>query len=105
MEGEPLEDAEILLIITASERYSCYAQWFSAQQAGRLPKQKCWDHQILVPDPNAKIPRGAVCKTSWKEDAALQKYLEENIPRGKVLRSRCAAAAPFRCVHKKDGFL
>src|SRR5437588_12741786 len=35
LEDEPLEDGEILLIIDASERYSRYAQCFSAQQAAR----------------------------------------------------------------------
>ena len=64
MEEEPLEDAEILLIIDASERYSRYAQCFSTEQAARLPEHKSWDHQIPLQDPNAKIPTGAICKTT-----------------------------------------
>ena len=84
MEEEPLEDGEILLIIDASKRYSRYAQCFSAEQAARLPEHKSWDHQIPLQDPNAKIPTGAICKTTWEEVEALQKYLQENIPTGKV---------------------
>ena len=38
IEEEPLEDGEILLIINPSERYSRYAQCFSAEQAATLPK-------------------------------------------------------------------
>ena len=48
MEEEPLEDVEILLIIDASERYSHYAECFSAKQAARLPEHKSWDYQILL---------------------------------------------------------
>ena len=103
MEEEPLEDAEILLIIDASERYSRYAQCFSAVQAARLPERKSWDHQIRLQDPKAKIPTGAINKTTWEEDEALRKYRQENIPTGKVRRSSSAATAPILFVHKKDG--
>ena len=71
MEEEPLEDAEILLIIDASERYSRYAQCFSAKQAARLLEHKSWDYQIPLQDPNAKIPTGAIYKATWEEDEAL----------------------------------
>ena len=71
MEEEPLEDGEILLIIDASERYSHYAKCFSAVPAATLPEHKSWDHQIPLQDPTAKIPTGAIYKTTWKEDEAL----------------------------------
>ena len=60
MEEEPLEDGEMLLIIKASERYSRYAQCFSAEQAARLPEHKSWDHQIPLQDARVKIPTGAI---------------------------------------------
>ena len=84
MEEEPLEDGKILLIIDASERYSRYAQCFSTEQAARLPEHKSWDHQIPLQDPNAKIPTGAIYKTTWEGDEGLRKYLQENILTGKV---------------------
>ena len=102
MEKEALEDAGILLIVDASERYCRYAQCFSAEQAARLPELKCCDHQIALQDLNAKIPTGAIYKTTWEEDEGLPKYLQENIPTGKVRRSRSAAAAPILFVRKKD---
>ena len=105
MEDEPLEDGEILLIIDASERYSRYAQWFSAEQAARLPEYKSWDHQIPLRDRNVKIPAGAIYKTTWEEEEALRKYLQENIPTGKVRRTPSAASAPILFVRKKDGSL
>ena len=64
MEEEPLKDGEMLLIIDTSEQYSCYAQCFSTEQAARLAKDKSWDHYIALQDPHAKIPTGAIYKTT-----------------------------------------
>ena len=64
LEDEPLDDGDILLIINASKQYSRYAQYFSAQQADRLLKHKSWDHEIPLQDLNAKIPTGAIYKTT-----------------------------------------
>ena len=102
MEKEPLKDDEILLIIDASERYSRYAQYFSAEQAARLLAHLSWDYQIPLQDPHAKIPTGAIYKTTWEEDEAVRKYSQENISTGKVRHSRSAAAAPILFVCKKD---
>ena len=33
---EPLENGDILLFIDASKEYSCYTEWFSAEQAAGL---------------------------------------------------------------------
>ena len=83
---EALEDGEIVLIIDASERYSRYATCFSSQQAARLPEHKPCDDQMLLQDPHARISTGAVYKTTWEKDEALQKYLGENLLTGKVRR-------------------
>ena len=94
-----------MLIIDARERYSCYATCVSSQQAARLPEHKLWDHEIRLQDPHAKIPTGAVYKTTWEEDEALQQYLDEKLPTGEVRRSRAATGAPILFVRKKDGSL
>ena len=105
MEEELQEDGKILPIIDASERYSRCTQCFSAKQAARLPKHKFWDYQIPLLDPNVKIPTGSIYMTTREEDEVLRKYLQENIPTGKVRRSRSAAAAAILFVRKKDGSL
>ena len=94
-----------MLIIDTSEQYSHYAECFSAQQAARLPKHKSCDHQIPLQDPSVKIPTGAIYKTTWEEDEALCKYLQENISTGKVRFSRSATNATIPFVQKKDGSL
>ena len=44
-------------------------------------------------------------KTTWEDDEGLQKYLDENLPTGKVRRSRSAPSAAILFVRKKDGSL
>jgi len=102
LEEEPLEDREVLLILDASERYFRYAQVFSAEQAARLPEPKSWHHEIPLQDPNGKIPTGAIYKTIWEEDEALQTYLKKELPTGKVRYSRSATGAPILFVRKKN---
>ena len=105
MEVEPIEEGEILLIIDASEQYYRYTQSLSAKQAARHPEHKSCDHQIPLQDPNVNIPTGAIYKTTWEKDEGLCKYLQENIPNGKVRRSRSPAAAPILFVRTKDSYL
>ena len=104
MEEEPLEDEEMLLIIDASEGYSLYAKYFSAEQAARLREHKSWDNQIPLQGQSAKIPTGATYKTTWAEDEGLRKYEQANISTGKVRRSCSAAAAPILFMRNTDGF-
>ena len=48
---------------------------------------------------------GPIYKTTCEEDEALLNYLNENLPTGKVRRSRSASASPILFVTKKDGSL
>ena len=102
LDEELLQDGKILLIIDASERYSHYSQAFSTGQADRLLEHKVWDHEISLQDPNAKIPTGAIYKTVWEEEEALQTYLKKELPTDKVRYSRSATGAPILFVRKKD---
>ena len=49
-----------------------------------------------------KIPTGAIYKTTREADEALQRYLDEDLPTGKVHRSRSATGAPILFIRKKD---
>ena len=86
MDLKPLEDGDIELIIDASELYSHYTTCISSQEAARLPVQKLSDHEIPLQGSQAKMSTVAVYRTSWEVDEALQKYLDENLPPGKVRR-------------------
>ena len=88
-----------------SKQYSRYAACFSSHQAVRLPEHPPRNHEIPPQDPEAKIPTGAAHETPCEGDDALQKYLDENLPRGKVCRSRTATVAAILCLSYNDGSL
>ena len=46
LEELELEERELLLILDAKDRYSQYAEVFSAEFAARVPKHTKWDHKI-----------------------------------------------------------
>ena len=105
-DGWELEEGEILLMLDARDRYSRYAQVFSKEQAARLPNHTKWDHTIPLKDPNAKVPSGRlIYKTTWEEKEALEEYLRENLPTGKVRRSRSQASSPILFIRKANGSL
>ena len=102
---KPIVDDDVLLILDVREGYNHYTQVCSAEQAAHLLEHKPWDHQIPLIDPHVKIPTGAIYKTMWEEDAALQNYLKFEVPTGKVCNSHSATGAPILFVRKKDGTL
>jgi len=102
---ESMLDRDVLVILDVRERYNRYAQVFCAKQAARLPEHKPWDHQIPLIDPHVKIPTGAIYKTTWEEDEALQNYLKSEVPTGKVRCSHSSTGAPILFVRKKDSTL
>ena len=69
-----------------------------------MPDHKPWDHEIPL-IPGSKPPFGPIYKTTWEEEVALSKYIEDNLPTQKIRKSRSSAAAPILFVRKKDGSL
>ena len=87
---KPLEPGEIVYMIVASERYSRYATCCSSEQTAILPEHKPCHYEILLKDMQEKLHTWAVKKTTGEGDEALQKYLVETLPTGKV-RLLCTA--------------
>ena len=101
-----LEEGDILMMLDISKRYADYVQVFSKEQATCLPKHTKWDYHIPLKDPNGKIPAGrAIYKTTWEEKDALKKHLDDNLPSGKVRRSRLKTSAPILFIRKANSTL
>ena len=101
-----LEEGEILLILDARKQYSRYAAVFSQEQAARLPDHTKWDHQIPLKDSTTKVPGGRmIYKTTWEEKEALEEYVREHLPTGKIRRSRSPASSPILFTRKSNGSL
>src|SRR6201996_3784894 len=87
------------------EEYRRHAKVFSEEESHRMPTLKPWDHAIDL-KPNA--PASLNCKIyplNQAEDAALEKWLDEELAKGYIRPSKSPYASPFFFVKKKDGKL
>ena len=106
IEGDlDIKEDDCIMILNVASEYPRYMRLFSKELANKLPPHRKWDHEILLKDPNAKIPNGIIYKTTLEEEEALRRYLHEMVSCGKVRRSRSATAAPVLFVKKKNGEL
>ena len=85
--------------------YRQYAKVFDEEASHRLPKHQPWDHTIdLKPD----APSSLNCKIyplTVNEKETLRKWLDKELKKGYITRSKSPYASPFFFIKKKDGKL
>ena len=78
-----------------SLQYHHHAHIFSNKATQQFPKSHEWDHAIeLKPD----APSILDCKIyllTLTEDIAMQKFIDKNLPKGYICRSKSQYASPF----------
>ena len=85
--------------------YQRFAQVFDEEASHRLPQHQPWDHAIDL-KPNA--PSSLNCKVyplTAQEKEALRKWLDEELRKGYITKSKSPYASPFFFIKKKDGKL
>ena len=85
--------------------YQQYAKVFNEEASHRLPKHQPWDHMIdLKPD----APSSLNCKVyplMGQEKEALRKWLDEELRKGYITKSKSPYTSLFFFIKKKDGKL
>ena len=85
--------------------YKQFVKVFDEEASHRLLKHQSWDHTIdLKPD----APLSLNCKVyplTVKEKEALRKWLDEELQKGYITKSKSPYASPFFFIKKKDGKL
>ena len=97
--GQYLKKVEI------PSQYQQFAQVFDEDASHRLPQHQPWDHTIDL-KPNA--PSSLNCKIyplMVQEKEALRKWLDEELKKGYITKSKSPYASPFLFIKKKDGKL
>ena len=85
--------------------YQSFGRVFNEKASHRLPKHQPWDHTIDL-KPNA--PSSLNCKIyplTTQEKEALRKWLDEELKKGYITKSKSPYASPFFFIKKKDGKL
>lgn len=88
--------------VAVPTQYQQYATVFDEEASHRLPKHQPWDHTIdLKPD----APSSLNCKIyplTVKEKEALRKWLDEELKKGYITKSKSPYASPLFFIKKKD---
>ena len=91
--------------VAVPPQYQQYARVFDEEASHRLPQHQPWDHTIdLKPD----TPLSLNCKIyplTVAEKAALRKWLDEELKKGYITKSKSPYVSPFFFIKKKDGKL
>ena len=77
---------------------------FSEASADKLPPHRPYDCQINLVE-NAKLFYGPIYPLTDEESNILEKYIEENLKKGFIRKSKSPAGAPILFVPKKNGEL
>ena len=91
--------------VEVPSQYQQFAKVFNEEASHRLPRHQPWDHSIDL-KPNA--PSSLNCKIyplTVQEKEALRKWLDEELKKGYITKSKSPYASPFFFIKKKDGKL
>ena len=76
-----------------------------SEEAHQFPPSRPWDHAIKLKE---GVPKAIDCKvypTTLTEDEALSKFIQEQLEKGYISKSKSPYASPFFFIKKKDGKL
>ena len=91
-------------IVTLPKVLSLFKDVFSEASANILPPHRPYDCQINLID-NAKLYYGPIYPLNDEETTALKEYIQENLKKGFIRKSKSPAGAPILFVRKKNGKL
>ena len=91
--------------VEVPEHYHQFAKVFNEEASHRLPQHQPWDHTIdLKKDALASL-NCKVYPLTVEEKQALRKWLDEELRKGYITKSKSPYASPFFFTKKKDGKL
>ncbi len=87
------------------KEYQQFAKLFSEEESKRYPPKRAWDHAIEF---KKDAPEAVDCKVypmNRIKDAAVQKFISDELEKGYIRESKLPYASSFFFVKKKDGKL
>ena len=78
---------------------------FSEEEAHQFPPSRPWDHAIELKEGAPKAIDCKVYPTTLTEDEALKNFIQEQLEKGYISKSKSPYASPFFFIKKKDGKL
>ena len=87
------------------DEYKQHWRVFSEEEAHQFPPSRPWDHAIELKEGAPKAIDCKVYPTTLTEDEALRKFIQEQLEKGYISKSKSPYVSPFFFIKKKDGKL
>ena len=87
------------------EEYQRHSKVFSEEESHRFPPSRPWDHAIELKEGAPEAINCKVIPTTKEEDEALKKFIDEQLGKGYIRKSKSQYASAFFFIKKKDGKL
>ena len=84
------------------KEYHAYLDRFSKKEANRYPDPRIWDHEINL-KPDFKPKRIPPYSLNSKETKLARDFVNDNLKKGYIVKSKSPMASPLFFVGKKDG--
>ena len=84
------------------EEYQRHSMVFSEEESHRFPPSRPWDHAIKLKEGAPEAINCKIIPTTREEDEALKKFINEQLEKGYIRKSKSPYASPFFFIKKKD---
>jgi len=82
-----------------------FTHLFNKKKFKKLPERGEWDYEIILTDEAPKELNTKVYTMTFKEEEALNQWLDKQLKAGLIVESKSRYAAPCFYIPKKDGSL
>ena len=87
------------------KEYQRHSKVFSEEESHRFPPSRPWDHTIELKEGAPEALNCKIIPTTREEDEALKKFINEQLEKGYIRKSKSPYASAFFFIKKKDGKL
>ena len=91
--------------VKVPEEYQRHLKVFSEEESHRFPPSRPWDHTIELKEGAPEAINCKIIPTTREEDEALKKFINEQLEKGYIQKSKSPYASAFFFIKKKDGKL
>ena len=91
--------------VKVPEEYQRHAKVFSEEESHQFPPSRLWDHAIELKEGAPEAINCKIIPTTKEEDEALKKFIQEQLEKGYIRKSKFPYASAFFFIKKKDGKL
>ena len=87
------------------EEYQRHSKVFSEEESHRFPPSRPWDHAIELKEGAPEAINCKIIPTTREEDKVLKKFINEQLEKGYIRKTKSPYASAFFFIKKKDGKL